>query len=242
MYVETMTTEEKIREFKKASDKIHEVSGRILDRYLTKRRMGNNEEIDLGIRKLTVNNTVYYYHTYAVKSPNMNQSRFIVNLSYTFDLYTIQTHQNTNKKYIISFDESFKYWYQHGIGVENRNIITEIEMHLISRYRERFLKDQTLSLDYALQKYVERKNLSGAVCDLPEKQNPKVVGDEVVEITEDGVALGIRVNKDTVKLKTFITEEQLRENQMLWSKYGSIWQEHNKKIEYSIDHPANRGF
>lgn len=224
MYVETMTTEEKIKEFKRALDKVNEVSDRIMKRYVDKSRNLKNlkidERFDFGIHKLNINNTIYYYHLSATRVSSLYQSKKIVNLSYMISLYTIQTHKNSPNKYIIVFKPT----------KENNtsDVITEIETHLISRYKERFLNDQTLFFEDTVQIYI-KNNYTGVVCDL--------INGEVVKLTSDGVNLGIRVDKDTIKLKTFITEEQLREDQMLWSKYGELWSAHIDSLKYMIEHP-----
>ena len=70
-----MTTKEKIKEFKKALDKVNEVSDRIMKRYVDKSRnlkkLKMDERFDFGIHKLIINNTVYYYHLSATRVSNL---------------------------------------------------------------------------------------------------------------------------------------------------------------------------
>ncbi len=237
MYVETMTTEEKIREFTKAFDKINEVSERILNRYLTKRKMKNNEEIDFGLHKLVINNTVYYYHLCAVKSPNINKSKYVTNLSYRIFVYTIQTHRDSVRKYIIAFYPIKTKAFKDISDLSDSDTITEIEIHVVSRYKERFLKEVGEVTLEDIHQYM--KNNSVGVVYNDNKVDPIAPGNKIAKITNDGIALGIRVNKNTIKLKTFIIEEQLRGSQELWSKYGELWNAHKKLERYCLDNPLN---
>ena len=201
MYIETMTVDEKVKELQKASDKIYDVALRIVDRILNKLKKGETK--DLGTRKLTIDGTEYYYILSAEKAKNkINGCRH-----YSTQLipYTIQTHSKNGLKYVVNFD------FTH-----DNCVINEYEYHVFVRYRERFLNnDHSLSLDnYCIESFFKRNNYG----------LKSMTEEGFISIISDGILLGTTKDPRLYNYKTFIVEEQLREDQVLWSKYSEPWQ------------------
>jgi hypothetical protein len=200
MYVETMTTEEMMKEFQKAYDKIEEVAYRIMSRS----KLIKGKEVDLGTRKLTINGTEYFYILSAKKAKKKYCGENIV--STTIIPYTIQTHNDNGNRFVIMFDLS-----------TGNKLIREIEYHVFVRYRQRFLSNNTkLSLDnYCIREFLKRNKDGMLKMDNETK--------EVIRVVPDGLMLGEMIDPQFHKFRTFIIEEQLRKDQMLWSKYGELW-------------------
>lgn len=215
MYVETMKTDEKFKEFQRAFNKILDVSHKIIERQnLNKVKPINSEGlVDLGIHRLFISGTEYFYYLYAYKVKR-NRGKYI--LAWSAFPYTIQTHKESRNKYIITF-HSYE-------NVNNNpemssptciNQIVEIEYHLIKRYSERFLGDAKIDCDTALELFI-KNNFDGFIYIFNNKT-------EASRVSEDGISLGDVIDPRIIKLKTFITFDMLRGNQVLWDKYGNLW-------------------
>ena len=200
MYIETMTVNEKIKELTLATDKLFEVGNRVAERYQNKLKKG--EYKDLGTRRLVINGTEYFYILSVAKAKNrINGDRKYETRMIT---YTIQTHSKNGLKYVVCF---------HCINGITQ--ISEYEYHVFVRYRERFLdNDHSLSLDnYCIETFLKR-NKHGII---------RLTEEGFINIVPDGILLGTINDPRLFNYKTFIVEEQLREDQKLWSKYSEPW-------------------
>lgn len=219
-----MTTNEKLAEFQRAFEKISTVLDRILNR-LNLNNLKLDQETSLGLHKLNVNGTDYYYYPIVVKQ-RCHDPGSKYSLAVKCFYYTIQAHECNNRKYVIVFYPNL---------VENRtpkvSRIEEIEGHVFARYKERFLKDLDSSFNDAITKYLIN-NVDGKI-DIFGRDDM-----EVAKISNDGISLGMIIDNYMLQLKTFIVEEQLRENQKLWSKYGNMWIEYKKEYEDNKNNPV----
>lgn len=205
MYIETMTVSEKLAELRKANYRLCEVGKRIVDR--AQKKMKKGETRDLGTRRLVVNGTEYFYILSTDKARNkIDGTRYY---SMKIFPYTIQTHSSNGLKYVVSFDFS----QEEKNGIER---ISEYEYHVFVRYRERFLNnDRSLSLDnYCIESFFRRN--SGGIMTFTDRG--------IVNIVPDGILLGTVEDSRLYNYKTFIVEEQLKGDQLLWSKYGELWE------------------
>lgn len=215
MYLETMTVDEKVEELQKVENKLFKIGKSIVDRAQYKIKKGETK--DLGTKRVVINGTEYFY----ILSTKKAKNKINGTIYYSMDLipYTIQTHSSNGLKYVVSFDFSQR---------KNNGIvrISEYEYHVFVRYRERFLNNNSsLSLDnYCIERFFRRNN--DGVLTFTDRG--------IVNIVPDGILLGTIEDSRLYNYKTFIVEEQLKEDQMLWSKYGELWEKY-KTVSNTIN-------
>lgn len=231
-----MTTEEKLNEFERAFNKIAETVERIVERTNLNKIKLVDRKIHLGIHKLNILGTEYFYSMYIIKTRNTNKLMYgKYKIAYDFLPYTIQTHKESGNKYIISFGDLKRKPEDYLPGISSTlstNMIVEYEYHVIKRYAERFLKDFNINTEEALSRFLET-NQDGIIQFYGENKNL------VARVSEDGICLGLKIDDSLLKFKTFITERDLRENQKSWSKYGKMWTLFTEFRKYELKNPRN---
>lgn len=201
MLVESMTYEEKVRYLYKIEDKLYDVVNRVVER--TCKHIKKGIWTSLGTRSIVLDGDRYYYSiiTQRIKGSDFNTGG---------SSYTIRTRDN-GQRYVLSFHtrESIKF---------------EIyELHVFERYRERYLKNPSLSLEDCIKLFFENTNMDMVSRIVIHKDDSGYA-----RMREDGILLcdeGITTTIDTNirHWKTFITEDMLFSDQSYLSKYGDEW-------------------
>jgi len=184
MILDSMSYEEKSKYLNKVREKIHRISDSIVFR--TCKYLKKNEWKFLGFHNVTVDGDCY---TYLIKVRRLRNNYDVVIFAYVY------INRNNGSRYLLGFLPS------------DDKIIYTYDLHVFERYRERFLQDNSLSINDTIRKFFTR-NEAGCYLSL-ETGAAYVVPDGVLLSYEDLKISSIIV----VRYKTFITEAMLKADQ-----------------------------
>ena len=210
MIVETMNESEMIKYLSKIENEICPIVKRIVERSCLHKKKG--QWVSLGTRSKVIKDNRYYYSIKAQRASVNNRPMFNIE----FVPYVVLT-RDTGKRCIVSFDTQ-----------RERKSLRIYEFHVFERYRERFLKDINISLADSIRIFFERNNLGFIRISPGGHEYAKTVNDGVLLCDEDFKRP--KGSEDTTHWKTFITEEMLKKEQSLLSKYGEVWRKHEEFI------------
>ncbi len=86
--------------------------------------------------------------------------------------------------------------------------------HFFDRYRERFLKDPTMDKMKVIERFFTYNGLSDIVFVKNEKYQNSFFGR-----CKDGVVLGTRYSDKIIEIKTFLSDDELKDEQIDWSNH-----------------------
>lgn len=184
MILDSMSHEEKSKYLNKVREKISRISDSIVFR--TCKHLKKNEWKFLGFHNITVDDDCY---TYLIKVRRLRNNYDVVIFAYVY------INRNNGSRYLLGFLPS------------DDKIIYTYDLHVFERYRERFLQDNSLSINDTIRKFFTR-NEAGCYLSV-ETGAAYIVPDGVLLSYEDLKISSIMV----VRYKTFITEAMLKADQ-----------------------------
>lgn len=214
MILDTMTCQEMSRYLEPVRERIMQYSLSIGKK--ATRKVKNNTWLILNTRHLEYQNDHFYFVTKAKKyKKGGNEGLEIVCMP-----YCLITRRN-GSRYVLQFE------------LNNIRVFRTYEMHLFQRYKERFLKDETLDLMEVIHKFF-RNNCTPSVITEENMGYASIINDGIILSNEK---FDFSSNITMQRYKTFLTQEMLFDDQSSLKKEGIC----KETLDYLIDLFDNGG-
>lgn len=215
MLTDRMTTKEIVAEIKRDNNFISDASNREVER--------NYNAYHAKLKMLKKMHPEYNYYVLGVKKIKCPKSQ---NVYYMIMGYNLPNKEFIIQKIGIMTDRNGK---RQLVTASYDDILGErvyiYSSHLLSRYRERYLKNESIDFDELVKKFIfDSKNgmlTSRIQWNFKRKSNP----DEktAAEITQIGCNLGVVDESGTVIFKTFVSSDMLKDNQQFDIEVGDSY-------------------
>ena len=215
MLTDRMTLKEIVAEVKRDNEFISDASNREVER--------NYNAYHVKLKMLKKMHPEYNYYVLGVKKIKCPKSQ---NVYYMIMGYNLPNKEFIIQKIGIMTDRNGK---RQLVTASYDDILGEqvyiYSSHLLSRYRERYLKNESIDFDELVKKFIfDSKNgmlTSRIQWNFKRKSNP----DEktAAEITQIGCNLGVVDESGKVIFKTFVSSDMLKDNQQFDIEVGDSY-------------------